>query len=141
MAEFTVNSKRHDPYKNFKFRVRMNGKTIGGVSEVSSLAEDSSTTAKTKQPGLTKYSNVTLKRGVFKESKYFKLIAAMPGSKKLPVEIVIDLFDEKHKLVASYQLANAWFSKVEGPVLNAKGNEVTIESIEICHEGISPVKL
>jgi phage tail-like protein len=140
MAKFVVNSQRYDPYKNFKFRVSINGKPIGAVSEVSSLAKSVFKNSKRKLPGLQKFPNITMKRGVFKETKFYKWIAVLPGSKKFPVDIVIEQFDEKHKLVVAYHLTNAWLYKIEGPALKADGNEVLIESIELSHEGVELVK-
>jgi len=140
MAKFVVNPQRHDPYKNFKFRVSINGKPIGAVSEVSSLAESVIKNSKRKLPGLQKFPNITMKRGVFKQTKFYKWIASLPGSKKFPMDIVIEQFDEKHKLVAAYHPTNAWLSKIEGPALKADGNEVLIESIELSHEGVELVK-
>ena len=140
MAEFVVNSRRYDPYKKFKFRIKINGKPIGGVNEVSSLEVSANKKSTRKVPGLRKFPNITLKRGMFKETKFYKWISVLPGSKKFPVDIVIEQFDEKHKLVAAYQLANAWPCKIEGPELNADGNEVLIESIELGHEGVDLVK-
>jgi phage tail-like protein len=81
-----------------------------------------------------------MKRGVFKETKFYKWMAAIPGSKKFPLDIVIEQFDEKNKLVAAYQLTKAWLQKVEGPALNAEGNEVLVESIELNHEGVKFIK-
>jgi len=37
MAEFVVNPERHDPYKNFKFRIKWDGRYVAGVSKVSAL--------------------------------------------------------------------------------------------------------
>jgi phage tail-like protein len=140
MAKFVVNSQRHDPYKNFKFRVSIDGKPIGAATEVSSLAETVNKKSKRKLPGLQKFPNITMKRGVFKETKFYKWMAAIPGSKKFPLDIVIEQFDKKNKLVAAYQLTKAWLQKVEGPALNAEGNEVLVESIELNHEGVKFIK-
>ena len=140
MAEFVVNSRRYDPYRKFKFRLKINGKPIGGVNEVSSLAVSVVRNSKRKVPGLQKFPNITMKRGTFKVTKFYKWMAVLPGAKKFPVDIVIEQFDEKHKLVAAYQLTNAWPCKIEGPELKAGGNEVLIESLELTHEGVELVK-
>ena len=139
MAKFVVNSRRHDPYKNFKFRVRIDGKPVGAVTEVSSLVA-ASKKSKIKLTGLRKFSNITMKRGLFKGTKFYKWIAAIPGSKNFPMDIAIEQFDEKNNLVVAYQLKNARLHKVEGPALNAAGNEVAVESIELSHEGVKLVK-
>jgi len=140
MAKFVANSRRHDPYKDFKFRVRIDGKLLGAVSKISSLTRSVNTKSKIKLPGLQKFSNITMKRGVFKETNFYKLISAIPGSKKFPMDIVIEQVDEKNNLVVAYQLKNARLHKVEGPALNAAGNEVAVESIELSHEGVKLIK-
>ena len=136
MARFTVNSQRFDPYKKFKFRVRIDGKPAGAVAKISSLTKSVNTKSKIKVPGRQKFPNLTLKRGTFKQTKFYKWMAAIPGSKNFPMEIVIEQLDVKGKLVAAYHLNNAFPSKVEGPALNADGNEVLIESIGLSHEGL-----
>lgn len=136
MSRFILNSNRFDTYKNFKFRVSFEGKPIGGASKISLSARPVNIKTKKKMPGLRKSSNVTMKRGVFKQTKFYKWIAAIPGSKNFPMNILIEQFDEKDRLVASYQLIKAWLNKIEGPRLSAEGNEVEIESLEISYEGL-----
>ena len=73
MAQFTVNPQRFDPYKNFKFRVKWDGKYVAGISRVSALKrtteviehrEGGDPSANRKSPGITKYEAITLERGV-----------------------------------------------------------------------------
>jgi phage tail-like protein len=73
MAEFTVNPKRFDPYKSFKFRVKWDGRYVAGVSKVSGLRrttqvirhrEGGDPSTSRKSPGLTEFAPITLERGV-----------------------------------------------------------------------------
>ena len=100
---------------------------------------------KTKQPGLTKYSDVTLKRGTFegdfdffklwKESFYFQ-----EGNKtgsRYRGTVTIKLLNEEHEPIITWQLENAWAKKVQSTDLKADGNEVGIETMELTHEGLT----
>ncbi|NUQ23505.1 MAG: phage tail protein [Saprospiraceae bacterium] len=100
---------------------------------------------KSKQPGLTKYSDITLKRGTFegdldffnlwKESYYFQ-----EGNKtgsKYRRDITIKLLNEEHEPIVIWKLQNAWAKKVQSTDLKADANEVAIETMEICHEGLT----
>lgn len=100
---------------------------------------------KTKQPGLTKYSDVTLKRGTFegdfdffklwKESFYFQ-----EGNKtgsRYRRTVTIKLLNEEHEPIITWQLENAWAKKVQSTDLKADGNEVGIETMELAHEGLT----
>ena len=99
---------------------------------------------KSKQPGLTKYSNVTLKRGTFlgdfdyyewwKNTYYFQ---ENTGGHTFRTNVLIQLMDEQHKPIITWNLANAWPTKVQATDLKADANEVAIESIELVHEGLT----
>jgi phage tail-like protein len=91
-----------------------------------------------KMPGLKKFSDVTLKKGVFKSDNkfwdWFNQIK-MNTIKRKPV--TISLLDEAGAPTMVWTLANAWPSKVTGTDLKADGNEVAVETIVICHEGLT----
>lgn len=100
---------------------------------------------KSKQPGLTKYSDITLKRGTFegdldyfnlwKETYYFQ-----EGNKtgsKYRRNIIIKLLNENHDPILIWKLENAWVKKVQSTDLKADANEVAIETMEITHEGLT----
>jgi len=152
MTRFTANTNRFDPYKNFKFRVKMDGKLVAGITEVSGLPATEVSRSKynkTKQPGLTKFPSVTLKRGITSDADFLNWVNSVAthstfnaGNKKnfLKKDITIDLLDEDGKLFLSYLLTGAWISKITGPNLNASGNEVAIETIELQHEGLEVSK-
>ena len=145
------NTSRFDPYKNFKFRVIIDGKPVAGVSKVnlpavkkSAPKEDAAKNKKHSSPGSIKFESVTLERGVTHDPEFANwansLFAKRSGSdlklKNIRKDITIELYDETGKLAASYKLTNAWISKFESSDLNAKGNEVAIETIELQHDGI-----
>ncbi len=143
------------PLPKFHFQVEWGEGFRIGFTEVSGLdfetevieyrSGDSKKYNKTKQPGLTKFSNVTLKRGTFegdfdyfKEWKktYFFQEGNKTGSKyRRPV--TIKLLNENHEPIITWKLENAWPSKVQSTDLKADGNEVAIESMELVHEGLT----
>ncbi|MBS0423720.1 MAG: phage tail protein [Proteobacteria bacterium] len=91
-----------------------------------------------KMPGMKKFGNITMKKGVFKgDNKFwdwFKQIK-MNTIKRLPV--TISLLDEGGKATMVWTLTNAWPTKITGTDLKSEGNEVAIETIEIVHEGLT----
>lgn len=100
---------------------------------------------KTKQPGLTKFSNVTLKRGTFQgdynfydewKKTYFFQEDNSTGS-QFRRTVTIKLLNENHEPVITWQLENAWPSKVQSTDLKADANEVAIETMELVHEGLT----
>jgi len=99
----------------------------GGFPEYSSI----------KMPGLRKFSNVTLKRGIVKgDNDLFRWLNTIQLNKVERRDLVISLLNENHEPVMVWKIHNAFPVKVEGPQLKAMGNEVAIESIEIAHEGL-----
>lgn len=90
-----------------------------------------------KMPGVKKYGNVTLKRGVFKaDNQYFDWWNSIEMNEVERRDVTIKLLDEKHQPVMTWKLAKAWPTKIEGPGLKGDGNEVAVESMEIAHEGL-----
>jgi phage tail-like protein len=88
-------------------------------------------------PGLRKFSNVTLKRGIVKsDNDFFKWLSTIKLNKVERRDVIISLLDETHSPVMTWKIANAFPVKLEGPGLKASGNEVAIESIELAHEGL-----
>src|SRR3974390_514065 len=81
MAKFTVNPQRVDPYKNFKFRVKWDGKYVACVSKVSALRRSTEVityrsggdpSSSHKSPGRTEYEAITLERGVTHDTEFEK---------------------------------------------------------------------
>jgi len=97
---------------------------------------------KLKQPGLTKYSNVTLKRGTFLgDFDYFELwkntYFFQEVKEKYRTNVIIQLMDEQHNPIITWSLTNAWPTKIQATDLKADANEVAIESMELVHEGLT----
>lgn len=135
------------PLPKFYFQVKL-GDTEGAFQEVSGLdmeaqvieyrhgnSPDFSTI---KMPGIKKYSNVTLKKGVFKGDKsfwdWFNKIK-MNTIERLTV--TISLLDEAGAAVQTWTLKNAWPTKITGTDMKSDGNEVAVETIEVAHEGVT----
>jgi phage tail-like protein len=91
----------------------------------------------TKMPGLKKYGNITLKRGVFAgDNEYFDWLNKTQLNKPERRDIIIKLLNEEHAPVMVWKVARAWPTKISASDLKASGNEAAIESIELAHEGI-----
>ncbi|OQP68342.1 phage tail protein [Niastella populi] len=146
--------KKNYPLPKFHFQLDWGGTRIGFTevtgldfeTEVIEYREGSSPTYnKTKQPGLTKFSNVTLKRGTFLgDFEFFeqwkKTQLFQEGKEKFRRDVTIRLLDEEHQPVISWTLSKAWPSKVQSGDLKADANEVAIETMELVHEGLSIVE-
>lgn len=93
---------------------------------------------KIKMPGLRKFSNITLKRGIFKgDDELFRWFNTTNLNTVERRDITVSLLDENHLPVVNWVIKNAFPIKVQGPTLKSDGNEVAIESIEMAHEGIT----
>ena len=134
------------PLPVFHFTVQWAGNRIG-FSEVSGLTQENQAIeyrdgsfpefSSIKMPGLRKFSNVTLKRGIVKaDNDFFKWLSTIKLNQVERRDVVISLLNEEHMPVMTWKIHNAFPVKVEGPGLKASGNEVAIESIEIAHEGL-----
>lgn len=138
------------PLPKFHFEVDWGGTRIG-FTEVSGLDFETEVIQyreghyklyhKTMQPGMTKYSNVTLKRGTFKgDYEFFQLwintFMFQEVAAQYRRDITIKLLDESHNAVITWTLANAWPTKVQSTDLKADANEVAIETMELAHEGL-----
>jgi phage tail-like protein len=143
---------QNDPYPAFNFEVVITGisddgkSAKGSFSEVSGLEVDvsvieyrngSDNNTVRKLPGLSKFTNVTLKRGVIGDLIFWNwLVRAMHGDVQRTV-VLISLLDENRSPVMVWKLTRAWPCKWAGPGLNAKNSEIAMETLEICHEGLS----
>lgn len=133
---------RVDPYKNFNFRVEIDGLAVAGFSECSGLETEVSVieyreggdVSVRKLPGLAKVGDVTLKRGITKTNElqnwHRNILNGVPDRKDL---IVILMDDEKNPVIV-WKLFNAFPRKWQGPTLRATGNEVAIETLELACE-------
>ncbi len=134
------------PLPVFHFSVEWGGTRIG-FSEVTGLTQENQAIeyrdgsfpeySSIKMPGLRKFSNITLKRGVVKsDNEFFAWLGTIKLNKVERRDLVIKLLNEEHNPVMVWKVQNAFPVKVEGPQLKASANEVAIESIEIAHEGL-----
>jgi phage tail-like protein len=91
-----------------------------------------------KMPGMRKSGNVTLKKGIFvKDNKFFDWVAAIRLNTIQRAKVTIKLLDESGAPVMVWTLANALPTKITGTDLNAEGNEVAVESIELAYDGLT----
>lgn len=91
-----------------------------------------------KIPGLKKYGNVTLKRGIVPpENGLFEWFNTIQSGTVERRDVTISLLNEEHSVVMSWEIKAAWPIKVEGPSLNATGGEVAVETLEFAHEGLA----
>lgn len=138
---------RDDPFRNFKFRVEIDGVAEAAFSEVA--IGDTSTEAidyregtepnhVRKLPGMTKYGNITLKRGVTDSQVIYQwhkdIVDGKIGDKRKSITIVV--IDEAGKDKARFVVSECWPTKYDPSDLNGKGNEVFIELLELVNEGI-----
>ncbi len=92
----------------------------------------------TKMPGIQKFGNITLKRGIFKEdNEYYEWVNTIKMNTVERRDLTIQLLDEEHNPVMIWKAKQAFPVKLEGASLKASGNEVAIESMEVAHEGLT----
>lgn len=135
------------PLSKFHFQVEWGGTKIG-FTEVSGLDAETEVIeyrhgaspeySKIKMPGLQKYSNITMKRGTFRnDNEYFEWWNSVQLNTIIRRDITISLLNEEHEPVVVWKIRNAWPTKVQSTDLKADGNEVAIESMELVHEGLT----
>lgn len=133
------------PLGAFSFSVQWGGTRIGfaqaaGLDKESRVIEyrGSATPgfSPTKMAGMHKFANVTLKRGVTADREFLSWLSTTKTGTARRHDLVISLLDEKHEPVMIWKLKNALPIKVEAPQLEASGNDVAIDSIELAHEGL-----
>jgi phage tail-like protein len=135
------------PIPKFHFQVEWGGTKLG-FSEVSGLDVETEVIEyrdgnmpeynKLKMPGMQKFSNITLKRGVFqKDNEFYDWWNTVKLNTIERRDIIISLLNEEHAPVLSWKIKNAWPVKVQSTDLKSDGNEVAIETLELAHEGLS----
>ena len=134
------------PIPKFHFQADWGGVRIG-FTEVSGLDAETEVIeyregasleySKRKIPGMQKYQNVTMKRGVFaSDNDYFKWWNTVALNTVQRRSVTISLLNEKHEPVMVWKVKNAWPAKIASTDLKADGNEIAIESIELAHDGL-----
>lgn len=146
MAEGAEQSASVWPMPKFHFKVmwndvQMSFQEVSGLDaqseEIKYRAGDSKVFSVVKMPGLIKYGNVTMKKGIFKgDNKFWDWFSKIKMNTIERTTVTISLLDEEGSETMVWTLKNAWPTKVTGTDLKAEGNEVAIESIEIVHEGL-----
>ena len=155
MAQFNVNPTRFDPYKNFKFRVRWDGRYVAGVSKVSALKrstelvehrEGGNPSTTHKSPGRTKYEAVTLERGVTHDTEFEKWankvwnfgsgLGSETSLRDFRKDIAIEVYNEAGQKVLAYNVFRCWVSEYQAlPDLDANANAVAIQTLKLENEG------
>lgn len=155
MAEFSVNTQRFDPYKNFKFRVKWDGRYVAGVSKVDALKRttdpiehrsggDPSTVR--KSPGQTKYEPITLERGVTHDIEFEQWankvwnfgsgLGSEVSLKDFRKNLTIEVYNEAGQVALAYNVYRCWVSEYQAlPALDASGKAVAIQHIKLENEG------
>jgi len=155
MAQFSVNAQRFDPYKNFKFRVKWDGRYVAGVSKVSALKrstevvehrEGGDPSSSRKSPGRTKFEPITLERGVTHDTE-FEIwanrvwnfgsgLGAEVSLASFRKDLIIEVYNETGQLVLAYKVFRAWVSEFQAlPDLDANANAVAIQTLKLENEG------
>ncbi len=155
MTQFTVNAHRFDPYKNFKFRIKLDGRYVAGVSRISALKRttevirhrdggDPSSTR--KSPGRTEYEAITLERGVTHDKvfeqwankvwNYGAGLGSEVSLRDFRKDLILEVCNEAGQVVLTYKIYRCWVSEYQAlPDLDANGSAVAIEHIKLENEG------
>jgi phage tail-like protein len=155
VAQFSVNPTRFDPYKNFKFRLKWDGREVAGVSKVGALKrttevvkhrEGGDPSSSRKSPGRTEYEAITLERGVTHDPEFEAWankvwsLGSSPGSEvslaDLRKDIVLEVYNEAGQAAIAYKIFRCWVSEYQAvPELDANANAVAIQTLKLENEG------
>ena len=155
MSPFSINANRFDPYKNFKFRVKWDGRYVAGISKVGALKRttevvehrvggDPSTVR--RFPGQTKYEAISLERGVTHDRDFEQWankvwnwgsgLGAEVSLKDFRKDIIIEMMNEAGQVAIAFKVYDTWVSEYTAlPELDASANAIAIQSIQLQHEG------
>ena len=155
MAQFAVNTHRFDPYKNFKFRVKWDGRYVAGVSKVGALKrstevvehrEGGDPSTSRKSPGRTKYEAITLERGVTHDLEFEAWankvwhvgngLGAEVSLQDFRKNVILEVYNEAGQLVLAYKIYRCWVSEFQAlPDLDANANAIAIQTLKLENEG------
>ncbi len=155
MAQFSVNATRFDPYKNFKFRVKWDGRYVAGISKVGALKrsnepvehrEGGDPSSSRKSPGRNKFEAITLERGVTHDTEFEKWankvwnfgsgLGAEVSLKDFRKDLIIEVYNEAGQLAIAYKVFRCWVSEYQAlPDLDANAQAVAIQTIKLENEG------
>jgi phage tail-like protein len=145
MAMSSAKAQRPDPYKFFKFKVKLEGRYVAGFNKCSILTRstkrnelrgkgDPSTSGRI--PGKASYEAITLDAGITHDMAFEDWASAGTSRKNPKKDIVIDVFNEAGQKVISYYLYNCWVSEFQGiPELDEAAKATAIQTIKIENEG------
>lgn len=155
MAQFSVNATRFDPYKNFKFRVKWDGRYVAGISKVGALKrstepvehrEGGDPSSTRKSPGRTKFEAITLERGVTHDVEFERWankvwnfgsgLGAEVSLANFRKDLIIEVYNEAGQLAIAYKVFRCWVSEYQAlPDLDANANAVAIQTLKLENEG------
>lgn len=155
MAQFAVNTHRFDPYKNFKFRIKWDGRYVAGVSKVGSLKrstevvehrEGGDPSTSRKSPGRTKYEAIMLERGVTHDLEFEAWankvwhvgagLGAEVSLKDFRKDVILEVYNETGQVVIAYKIYRCWVSEYQAmPDLDANANAIAIQTLKLENEG------
>lgn len=155
MAQFSVNTHRFDPYKNFKFRVKWDGRFVLGVCKVSALKrttevvnhrEGGDPSSSRKMPGRTEYEAITLERGVTHDPEfeqwankvwnYGSGLGAESSLLDFRKDLILEVYNEAGQLALAYKIYRCWVSEFQAlPELDSNANAVAIQMLKLDNEG------
>lgn len=155
MAQFSVNAQRFDPYRNFKFRLKWDGKYVAGISKCSTLKrttevvkhrEGGDPSSSRKSPGRTEYEAITLERGVTHDTEFEKWankvwqvhagLGAEVSLKDFRKDIIIEVYNEAGQKAFAYNVYRCWVSEFQSlSDLDANANAVAIQHLKLENEG------
>jgi len=137
------------PVARFQFQVNWDGnellfQEVTGLNAETQVIEyrdgNSKVYAPVKMPGIQKFGNITLKKGMFKgDTALWKQFTTVKMNTYKRSTIVINLLDENNAVAMSWNLTNAFPSKITVTDMKADANEAAVESMEIAHEGLTLV--
>ena len=161
MAKFSVNATRFDPYKNFKFRVKWDGRFVAGISKVGALKrstevvehrEGGDPSLSRKSPGRTKFEAITLERGVTHDLEFEAWankvwhvgagLGAEVSLKDFRKDVILEVYNEAGQLVLAYKIYRCWVSEFQAvPDLDANANAIAIQTLKLENEGWSAIPM
>src|ERR1700704_1387919 len=158
MAQFSVNAQRFDPYKNFKFRVKWDGRYVAGVCKMGALKrttevvkhrEGGDPSSSRKSPGRTEYEAITLERGVTHDKEFQQWankvwnfqagLGSEVSLKDFRKDIIVEVYNEAGQLALAYKVFRCWVSEFQAQAdLDANANATLIQTVKIENEGWEP---
>jgi phage tail-like protein len=154
VPEFAVNPHRFDPYKNFKFRLKWDGRYVAGVSKMTALKRTTEVvrhrsggdpSSSRKSPGRTEFEPITLEQGVSHDREFelwalkvwnFNALGSEVSLKDFRKDISIEVYNEAGQKVLAYNVFRCWVSEWQSlPDMDANANAVAIRTLKLENEG------